>query len=81
MGDQGSAFEWRRKRDRLDKAIERVEHAPWTLLNRGLITIPQKRKLYEVKVTQSFGFGYEAEALRVGYARRGSDRDVAIDWG
>ena len=107
MGDQGSAFEWRRKRDRLDKALERIERAPWTLLSRGLVTNPQKRKLYEegipgraeifeapgkhslseiqenvgrfrvrvelpneapyeVKLTQSFGFGYEAEALRQG---------------
>jgi hypothetical protein len=107
MGDQGSAYEWRRKRDRVDKALEKIENAPWTLINRGLVTIPQKRKLYEegipgraeileapgkhslsdiqenvgrfrvrvelptqapyeVKVTQSFGFGYEAEALRQG---------------
>ena len=43
MGDQGSAFEWRRKRDGLDKTLERIEWAPWTLLGRGLVTIPQKR--------------------------------------
>ena len=39
--------EWRQKRDRVDKAIERVEDAPWTLLERGLVTNAQKRKVYE----------------------------------
>jgi hypothetical protein len=108
MGDQGSAYEWRRKRDRVDKALEMVEHAPRTLFaRRGLVTIPQKRKVYEtgirghakilkapgehsrseiqenagrfqvrvelpdrppyeVKMTQSYSFGYEAEALSEG---------------
>ena len=107
MSDQGSAFEWRRKRDRVDKLLERVEHSPQGLLSRGLVTIPQKRKVYEkgivgraeifkspgthslseidenvgrfhirvelageepyeVTMTQSFGFGYEAEALKQG---------------
>jgi hypothetical protein len=107
MGDQSSAYEWRRKRDRVDKAIERIENAPWSLLSRGLVTTSQKRKVYEegipgraeileapgkhsrsdiqenvgrfrvrvelptqapyeVKLTQSFGFGYEAEALSQG---------------
>ena len=107
MSDQGSAFEWRRKRDRVNKLLERVEHSPQSLLSRGLVTIPQKRKVYEegivgraeilkspgkrslseidenvgrfhirvelpgeepyeVKMTQSFGFGYEAEALKQG---------------
>jgi hypothetical protein len=108
MGDQGSAFEWRRKRDRVDKALEIAEHAPQTLFaRRGLVTIPQKRKVYEtgirgraeilkapgkhsrsdiqenvgrfqvrvelpdrpayeVKMTQSYAFGYEAEALSDG---------------
>ena len=108
MGDQGSAFEWRRKRDRVDKALEIAEHAPQTLFaRRGLVTIPQKRKVYEtgirghaeilkapgehshsdirenvgrfhvrvelpdrppyeVKMTQSYSFGYEAEALSEG---------------
>jgi hypothetical protein len=108
MGDQGSAFEWRRKRDRVDKALEIVEHAPQTLFaRRGLVTIPQKRKVYETGIrgravileapgehsrsgiqenvgrfqvrvelpdrppyeasmTQSYSFGYEAEALSEG---------------
>jgi len=108
MGDQGSAFEWRRKRDRADKALEIVEHAPQTLFaRRGLVTIPQKRKVYETgirghavileapgehsrsdiqenvgrfqvrvelpdrpayeaRMTQSYSFGYEAEALSEG---------------
>ena len=108
MGDQGSAYEWRRKRDRLDKALEIAEHAPQTLFaRRGLVTIPQKRKVYEtgirgqaeileapgehshsdiqenvgrfkvrvelpdrppyeVKMTQSYSFGFEAEALSTG---------------
>ena len=108
MGDQGSAFEWRRKRDRVDKVLEIAEHAPQTLFaRRGLVTIPQKRKVYEtgirgraeilkapgqhsrsdidenvgrfqvrvelpnrppyeVKMTQSYSFGYEAEALSEG---------------
>ena len=107
MGDQSSAFEWRRKRDGIDKTLERIENAPWTLLNRGLVTTPQKRKVYEegivgraeilegarqelpldikenvgrfhvrvelpgrepyeTKTTQSFGFGYEAQALTQG---------------
>ena len=109
VSDQGSAFEWRRKRDRVDKLLERVEHSPQSLLSRGLVTIPQKRKVYEegivgraeilespgkhslseidenvgrfhirvelpgeepyeVKITQSFSFGYEAEALKQGKA-------------
>ena len=107
MSDQSSAFEWRRKRDRVDKLLERVEHSPQSLLSRGLVTIPQKRKVYEegivgraeilkspgehslseidenvgrfhlrvelpgeeayeVTTTQSFGFGYETEALKQG---------------
>ncbi len=108
MGDQGSAFEWRRTRDRVDKALEIVEHAPQTLFaRRGLVTIPQKRKVYETgirghavilkapgehsrsdiqenvgrfqvrvelpdrpayeaRMTQSYSFGYEAEALSEG---------------
>jgi len=107
MGDQGSAFEWRRGRDRTDKTLERVEDAPWNLLSRGLVTNSAKRKVYEagiqgraeilkapgkhtlseiqenvgrfrvrvevpgkepyeVKLTQSFGFGYEATALTQG---------------
>jgi hypothetical protein len=48
MGDQSSAYEWRRKRDRVDKALEIAEHSPQTLFaRRGLVTIPQKRKVYE----------------------------------
>jgi hypothetical protein len=108
MGDQGSAYEWRRKRDRVDKALEIAEHSPQTLFaRRGLVTIPQKRKVYEqgikgqaeileapgkhsrsdidenvgrfrvrvelpdrppyeVKMTQSYSFGFEAEALSQG---------------
>jgi hypothetical protein len=108
MGDQSSAFEWRRKRDRVDKVLEIAEHAPQTLFaRRGLVTIPQKRKVYEtgivgraeilkapgkhshsdidenvgrfkvrvelpdrppyeVKMTQSYSFGFEAEALSEG---------------
>jgi hypothetical protein len=108
MGDQGSAYEWRRRRDRVDKALEIAEHAPQTLFaRRGLVTIPQKRKVYEqglrgqaeileapgkhshsdidenvgrfrvrvelpdrppyeVAMTQSYSFGFEAEALSQG---------------
>ena len=108
MGDQSSAYEWRRKRDRVDKALEIAEHSPQTLFaRRGLVTIPQKRKVYEqgikgqaeileapgkhsrsdidenvgrfrvrvelpdrpryeVKLTQSYSFGFEAEALSQG---------------
>jgi hypothetical protein len=47
MGDQGSAFEWRRRRDRTDKALERVGDAPWNLLSRGLVTDSAKRQVYE----------------------------------
>lgn len=46
--DQGSGFEWRRKRGRLNKTLERVEDVPWNLLSRrGLLTDSAKRKLYE----------------------------------
>jgi hypothetical protein len=48
VSDQGSGFEWRRKRGRLNKALERVEDAPWNLLTRrGHLTDSAKRKLYE----------------------------------
>jgi hypothetical protein len=107
VSDQGSAFEWRRKRDGLDKTLEKVSDVPWNLLNRGLVTDSQKRRVYEngirgraeilkspgkhslseiqenlgrfkvrvelpgeapyeVKLTQSFSFGFEAEALKQG---------------
>jgi hypothetical protein len=107
VSSQGSAYEWRRKRDGVDKLLERIEHSPQSLLSRGLVTIPQKRKVYEegivgraqileapgkhtlsdidenvgrfrvrvelpqeapyeVKLTQSFGFGFEAQALSQG---------------
>jgi hypothetical protein len=107
VSDQGSAFEWRRKRDRVNKTLERVEDAPWNLLNRGLVTDSSKRKVYEngivgtaeilkapsmrgrseihenqgrfrlrvelpgeepyeVKTTQSFGMGFESQALQEG---------------
>jgi hypothetical protein len=47
-GDQGSGFEWRRKRGRVNRALERVEDVPWNLLSRrGLLTDSAKRKLYE----------------------------------
>jgi hypothetical protein len=108
MADQSSAFEWRRKRDRVDKLFERAEDAPQNLFNRrGLVPNSQKRKVYEeglrgraeilnapgehslseiqhnvgrfrvrvelageepyeVKLTQSFGIGYEASVLKQG---------------
>jgi hypothetical protein len=48
VADQGSAFEWRRKRDRLDKMLERAGDTPWNLFSpRGLVTNSQKRKVYE----------------------------------
>jgi hypothetical protein len=48
MGDQGSAFEWRRKRDGVDKLVERIEDAPYNLFTRrGLVTNSAKRKIYE----------------------------------
>ena len=74
MSDQGSAFEWRRKRDRVDKLLERVEHAPQSLLSRGLVTIPQKRP------PGCQGAALPRSELKVGYAKRKSSRDVAIDW-
>lgn len=50
-GDQGSGFEWRRKRGRVNTALERVEDVPWNLLSRrGLLTDSAKRKLYETGI-------------------------------
>lgn len=50
-GDQGSGFEWRRKRGRVNKALERVEDVPWNVLSRrGLLTDSAKRKLYETGI-------------------------------
>jgi hypothetical protein len=50
-GDQGSGFEWRRTRGRVNTALERVEDIPWKLLSRrGLLTDSAKRKLYETGV-------------------------------
>jgi hypothetical protein len=58
MGRKASIYEWRNKRDRLELALERVENAPQTLLERGLVTLPQKRKVYES------GIVGEAEILK-----------------
>ena len=50
-GDQGSGFEWRRKRGRVNRTLERVEDVPWNLLSRrGLLTDSAKRKLYETGI-------------------------------
>jgi hypothetical protein len=50
-GDQGSGYEWRRKRSRLNRLLERVEDVPWNLLSRrGLLTNSAKRRLYETGV-------------------------------
>jgi hypothetical protein len=46
--DQGSGFEWRRKRGRVNRTLERIEDIPYNLLSRrGAITDSAKRKLYE----------------------------------
>jgi hypothetical protein len=50
-GDQGSGFEWCRKRGRVNKTLERLEDVPWNLLSRrGILTDSAKRKLYETGV-------------------------------
>jgi hypothetical protein len=47
-GDQGSGFEWRRKRGKVNRTLERIEDVPWNLLSRrGAITDSAKRRLYE----------------------------------
>jgi hypothetical protein len=47
-GDQGSGFEWRRKRGWLNRTIEKVEDAPYNVLSGGRpLTDSAKRKLYE----------------------------------
>jgi hypothetical protein len=47
-GDQGSSFEWRRKRGWLNRAIEKVEDAPTNVLFGGkAVSDSAKRKLYE----------------------------------
>jgi hypothetical protein len=46
--DQGSSFEWRRKRGWLNRAIEKVEDAPTNVLFGGkAVSDSAKRKLYE----------------------------------
>jgi len=46
--DQGSGFEWRRKRGWLNKTLEKVEDLPYNAVSRrGAITDSAKRKLYE----------------------------------
>ena len=46
--DQGSGFEWRRKRGWLNRAIEKVEDAPYNVVSGGRpLTDSAKRKLYE----------------------------------
>jgi hypothetical protein len=46
--DQGSGFEWRRKRGWLNKTLEKVEDLPYNVVSRrGAITDSAKRKLYE----------------------------------
>src|SRR4051812_22478867 len=46
--DQGSGFEWRRKRGWLNRTIEKVEDLPYNAVSRrGAITDSAKRKLYE----------------------------------
>jgi hypothetical protein len=46
--DQGSGFEWRRKRGWLNKTLEKVEDLPYNVASRsGAITDSAKRKLYE----------------------------------
>jgi hypothetical protein len=46
--DQGSGFEWRRKRGWLNRTIEKVEDTPTNLLFRGkAVSDSAKRRLYE----------------------------------
>jgi hypothetical protein len=46
--DQGSGFEWRRKRGWLNSTLEKVEDLPYNVVSRrGAITDSAKRKLYE----------------------------------
>jgi hypothetical protein len=46
--DQGSGFEWRRKRGWLNRTIEKVEDAPTNVLFRGrAVSDSAKRRLYE----------------------------------
>jgi hypothetical protein len=46
--DQGSGFEWRRKRGWLNRTIEKVEDLPYNVVSRrGAITDSAKRKLYD----------------------------------
>jgi hypothetical protein len=49
MGDdQGSGFEWRRKRGWLNRTIEKVEELPYNVVSGGRpLTDSAKRKLYE----------------------------------
>jgi hypothetical protein len=60
VSDQGSGFEWRRKRSGINKGLERVEDVPWNVLGgrRGLLTDSAKRRLYES------GIKARAEVLR-----------------
>ena len=47
-GDQGSGYEWRRKRGWLNRTLERVEDVPVNVLGRGRqLTDSAKRRLYE----------------------------------
>jgi hypothetical protein len=46
--DQGSGFEWRRKRGWLNRTIEKVEELPYNVVSGGRpLTDSAKRKLYE----------------------------------
>src|SRR6266496_527000 len=49
MGDdQGSGFEWRRKRGWLNRTIEKVEELPYNVVSGGRpLTDSAKRKLYD----------------------------------
>ena len=77
MGDQGSAFEWRRKGDRLSRVLERAEDSPWTCSS-GAASSPTRRsdgctrrgsragQEIQENVGRSYNFGFEARALREG---------------
>src|SRR3954469_265700 len=46
--DQGSGFEWRRKRGWLNKTLEKVEDLPYNVVSRGRpLTDPATRRLFE----------------------------------
>jgi hypothetical protein len=46
--DQGTGFEWRRKRGRLNRTLEKVQDLPYNVVSRGRpLTDSAKRKLFE----------------------------------